>query len=253
MVAKKSEKLSWDFSAFSGKSIVSDGTYQDLFQYESPSDLAKSTRADPTNINLGVRYHNFSLRGMFDEFKTGDPVADVLFRNYFVDASYKLSLSDKLVVTPRVQYVDQTPWNLFFDDPAEDDIELKGTRLLGQVDAKWIPGRKFNLDFGALYFKDKSTDLSINEEMLTLHNFAFYSQALFKHRLANATLGFRFEKNNRYKGAFVPRLALTKKIENLHFKMLYSNSFRSPIYTPDVVSAKCIPYHDKRYHYLWVR
>ncbi len=35
-------------------------------------------------------------------------------------------------------------------------------------------------------------------------------------------------KNNKYDGAFVPRLALTKKIENFHFKMLYSKSFRSP-------------------------
>jgi outer membrane receptor for ferrienterochelin and colicin len=41
-------------------------------------------------------------------------------------------------------------------------------------------------------------------------------------------VGFRFEKNNRYAGAFVPRIALTKKIENFHFKILYSKSFRSP-------------------------
>ena len=64
--------------------------------------------------------------------------------------------------------------------------------------------------------------------MLTLSNYALYAQALFKHRLANATVGFRYEKNNRYGGAFVPRLALTKKIENFHFKVLYSQAFRAP-------------------------
>jgi outer membrane cobalamin receptor len=96
------------------------------------------------------------------------------------------------------------------------------------VDANLILSRKVNIDFGALYFHDESTDLNLDEKMLELNNYAVYAQALFKHRLANATVGFRFEKNNKYRGAFVPRLALTKKIENLHFKILYSNSFRSP-------------------------
>ncbi len=41
-------------------------------------------------------------------------------------------------------------------------------------------------------------------------------------------MGFRYEKNNRYGAAFVPRLALTKKIENFHFKLLYSQAFRAP-------------------------
>jgi outer membrane cobalamin receptor len=63
---------------------------------------------------------------------------------------------------------------------------------------------------------------------MTLSNFAFYGEGLFKHRLANATVGFRYEKNNRYGAAFVPRIAVTKKIENLHFKVLYSQAFRAP-------------------------
>jgi len=63
---------------------------------------------------------------------------------------------------------------------------------------------------------------------MTLNNYAFFAQGLFKHRLANATVGFRYEKNNRYGAAFVPRLALTKKIENFHFKILYSQAFRAP-------------------------
>jgi outer membrane cobalamin receptor len=96
------------------------------------------------------------------------------------------------------------------------------------VDADYHVSRKVHLNFGGLYFYDKSIDLEAGEDLLTLNNFAFYSQALLKHRLFNATLGFRFEKNNRYDGAFVPRFGLTKKIENFHFKVLYSKSFRAP-------------------------
>jgi outer membrane receptor for ferrienterochelin and colicin len=228
MAAKKGKDFSWDFSVFRGKGIVSDDQYQDLFGLDDEADLAKVTHADPTNINMGMRYKNFSLRGMYDRFETGDPFADVLFRSYFLNLDYKFKLSDKFTVTPKFQYIDQTPWNLFYTDPDEGDLELRGTRALGQVDANLILSRKVNIDFGALYFHDESTDLNLDEKMLELNNYAVYAQALFKHRLANATVGFRFEKNNKYRGAFVPRLALTKKIENLHFKILYSNSFRSP-------------------------
>jgi outer membrane cobalamin receptor len=66
------------------------------------------------------------------------------------------------------------------------------------------------------------------ERTLSMTNFAFYGEGLFKHRLANATVGFRYEKNSRYGAAFVPRIAVTKKIENLHFKLLYSQAFRAP-------------------------
>src|SRR4030095_9194480 len=76
---------------------------------------------------------------------------------------------------------------------------------------------------------DKLNDGLFNgNNSLSLNNVAVYAQGLFKHRLANATIGFRYEKNNRYGAAFVPRLALTKKIQNLHFKLLYSQAFRAP-------------------------
>lgn len=229
MAAQKGEKFSWDFSAFRGAGIVSDDDqYQDLYGYYDTQDLGKTTQADPTNISLGLKYNGLSFRAMYDQFETGDPTADVSFKSYFFDVDYKIKASDKLTIKPRFQYVHQKPWNLFYNDPDEGTIELEGTRALGQIDANWTINRKVNIDFGTLYFQDESTDLVLNEKMVTLNNFAVYAQALLKHRLANATVGFRFEKNNKYDGAFVPRLALTKKIENLHFKILYSKSFRSP-------------------------
>ena len=82
-------------------------------------------------------------------------------------------------------------------------------------------------------FRIEGTDLLAGDlfggnKTLTLNNFAFFAEGLFKHRLANATVGFRYEKNNRYGAAFVPRIALTKKIQNFHFKLLYSQAFRAP-------------------------
>lgn len=228
MAAGKGTNVSWDFSVFKGKGIVSDQPYQDIFQSYDPTILSNATHADPMNLNAGLRYNGLSIRTMYDKFETSDPQSNVSFANYSLDVQYKIKLSDKFQLTPRIQYLNQIPWFYDYPETPEPDFEVRALRTLGQVDGNYDISRKVTLNFGALYFTDKSIDLSVDETMLTLNNVAVYAQALLKHRLANATVGFRFEKNNRYDGAFVPRIALTKKIQNLHFKVLYSASFRSP-------------------------
>jgi len=225
--ASSGKQLSWDVSLFKGDGIVSDRQYQDIYQSD-PVNLADVTHADPLNINAGIRFKGLSFRAMLDRFATSDPESNVEFNQSYLDLQYEVKMNDNFRLTPRLQYLNQIPW--YYDYPVTDgvDFEVKAKRMLGQVDGDWNVSRKVNVNFGALYFQDKSIDVETDEEMLTLNNIAFYTQALFKHRLANATVGFRFEKNNRYDGAFVPRIGLTKKIENLHFKVLYSSSFRSP-------------------------
>jgi outer membrane cobalamin receptor len=224
MAGQKNEIWSWDLSAFKGRGNVSNDEFLDM------GSLADLTKADPMNFNAGFKYKGLSVRSMYDEFQTSDPFSDVSFKSFFVDARYEVKLSDKLTLTPQVQYMDQVPWqyDYYETEGGDPDFQYGAKRSLAQVDAAYNVSRRTSLNFGALYFQDKSRDLVADEHVLTLNNFAVYAQGLFKHRLANATLGFRFEKNNRYSGAFVPRFAITKKVENLHFKLLYSKSFRSP-------------------------
>jgi len=235
MAAQKSDVLSWDFSAFKGSGIVSDqkhhndniqGTYTN-------QNLSKVSKADPTNINVGLKYKDLSFRAMYENFETSDPLVFVSFKNLFTDLRYNWNISNKLKLTPQVKFYRQIPWSYGSKETNTPDFEAIATRLYSQLDAQYSLSRKTNVNFGGIYFGDHGdyrTVLSTfsGERSLTLSNFAFYAQALFKHRLANTTLGFRYEKNNRYGGAFVPRLALTKKIENFHFKVLYSQAFRAP-------------------------
>jgi outer membrane cobalamin receptor len=224
MAGQKSENWAWDLSAFKGAGNVTNVQSPDV------GSLADVTKADPMNFNAGLKYKGFSIRSMYDEFETSDPYSEVSFKSFFVDARYEIKLSEKFTITPQLQHLNQIPWqyDYFETEGGDPDFKYGAKRNLAQVDAAYNVSRRTSLNFGALYFQDKSTDLVADEHVLTLNNFAVYAQGLFKHRLANATLGFRFEKNNRYSGAFVPRFAITKKVENLHFKLLYSKSFRSP-------------------------
>ena len=233
MAAKKGEEFSWDFSAFKGNGIVSDRTYQDLYQSNDVQDLSKTTRADPTNINLGFKYKGISVRTMYDQFETSDPVTFVSNKNFYADIRYNWKVNEKLLLVPQVKYYNQIPWTYGAVESGEKDFNVRATRTLTQLDGMYDISRKVQLTLGAVYFRDEGIDLLSGDlfdgnDKLTLNNFAFFAQGLFKHRLANATVGFRYEKNNRYGAAFVPRIALTKKIENLHFKVLYSQAFRAP-------------------------
>lgn len=232
MAAKRNQHFSWDASVFRGKGIVSDRSYTELGGTDV-YDLGSVTAADPMNINAGLKIKNFSLRAMYDEYETNDPIMFVAFKNFFADMRYTAKVSDKLTITPQVKYYNQLPWSYGSVETDEYDFHARATRLLSQTDVSYNPSRKVNINAGALYFIDRGDFINVLETFsgetdLKLNNYAFYTQALFKHRLFNATAGFRFEKNNRYDGAFVPRLALTKKIENFHFKILYSKSFRAP-------------------------
>jgi outer membrane cobalamin receptor len=234
MLAKRSAGFGWDLSFFKGKGIVSDAAaYQDLYQEDDPQDLSKTTSADPMNINLGLRYKGFSLRTMYDAFETSDPFLFISYKNFYTDLRYSWKVSPKITVTPQVKYYNQVPWTWGSSADDEKYFNVRATRLLSQLEAVYDISRKINVNFGTVYFTDEGTDLLTGdsfggEKNFRLNNFAFFAQGQLKHRLVNATLGFRYEKNNRYGAAFVPRMALTKKIENFHFKMLYSQAFRAP-------------------------
>ncbi len=233
MAAMKGDDFSWDLSAFKGNGIVSDRQYQDLFENGDVQDLSKVTRADPTNLNLGLKYRGLSFRGMYDQFETSDPVTFVSNRNFYADLHYDWRISKKLLIVPQVKYYNQVPWTYGSRDNYEKQFNVRATRMLSQIEAMYDISRKASITVGGVYFNDKGSDLLGDDifggkKTLALNNFALFAQGLFKHRLANATIGFRYEKNNRYGAAFVPRIAITKKIENLHFKVLYSQAFRAP-------------------------
>jgi outer membrane receptor for ferrienterochelin and colicin len=234
MVAKKTDAFSWDASFFKGKGIVSDeSSYLDPIQGTDAEDLSKKTHADPMNINLGLRYKGLSLRTMYDVFESSDPFLFISYKNFYADLKYQVKASEKLSIIPQVKYYKQIPWTWGDQETGEKFFNVEAMRMLSQVEAVYDLTRKVNINAGFVYFQDKGTDLLTGDtfngsKTLSMSNYAFFVQSLLKHRLANATVGFRYEKNNRFGAAFVPRIALTKKIENLHFKILYSQAFRAP-------------------------
>jgi outer membrane cobalamin receptor len=232
-VAKKSERTDFDMSLFKGRGVVSDRKYNELYGDTTDVDLLKSSHADPVNVNIGLRAGSFRIRGMFDQYSTNDPYTKISFKQYSLDTRYDIKVNEKITLTPQLKYFNQLPWQYQSTEDNEVTFKVKTERYLGMLSMNYDISRKLNLNAGVVYFSDKATDLLngdylMNKNTITFNNFAFFAQSLIRHRLANATLGLRYERNSQYGDAFVPRFALTKKIENFHFKALYSQSFRAP-------------------------
>jgi outer membrane cobalamin receptor len=226
MLAKRSEKFAVDASIFKGKGIVSDQTFDGY-------DLADVSQSDPMNLNFGLRVGGLSFRTMYDQFETSDPYQFIKFDNFYSDLRYTWKATPKLSIVPQLKYYNQIPWHWGSVETGLPDFKSRATRKHLQLDGIYDISRKVNVNLGVLYYVDQATDLLdlamyAGTNKFKLNNFAMFAQGLIKHRLFNATLGFRYEKSNRYDAAFVPRLALTKKIENFHFKILYSQAFRAP-------------------------
>lgn len=232
-VAQKSENVDWDMAVYSGDAIISDGLYTELYGDTTDVDLGQHSYARPLNLNAGLRIKNFKIRGMYDQYETNEPFTEISFRNLFVDARYDFKPTEKVTITPRIRYMNQVPWQYQSTVDAEDVFKARAQRYQASVIVNYDVTRKININTGMIYFQDKATDeLKMDYfqggNKLSFENYALFIQSLFKHRLANATAGLRYEKNSAYGDAFVPRLALTKKIENFHFKILYSQAFRAP-------------------------
>ncbi len=95
--------------------------------------------------------------------------------------------------------------------------------------------KKININLGGEIFDDYAVNKLNDGDLfpngtykINYTNYAAFVQALFKHRIANVTRGARYDRNNAFGHAFVPRLGITKKINHFNFKVLYSSSFRAP-------------------------
>jgi outer membrane receptor for ferrienterochelin and colicin len=239
---KLNSGLDVSLNAFMGEGNRSASTFID--SYEDEYDMSKESRLDPQNLNLGIKYKGFSFRGIYDNYRctTRDGYGTNTiygyqndFRSLNGEMKYVFQVNDRLTITPKLNFLQQLPWLYSGESTDEYDAYIRqATRSKANINAMYKINRKLTWTLGVEGFRDVATDLledsyfENDEKTISYSNYAIYTEGLFKHRLANITLGARYDKHNLYGSAFNPRVALTKKIKRTHFKLLYSHGFRAP-------------------------
>ena len=229
-----------DVSFFRGQHIAADQTFYDYYADTTgipvPLDAVRHSATDATNLNAGLRYGNTQVRAIYDRFHVEHPWYLTDYSHLFLSAKHDLRLGRRLTITPLLSYTNQTPWET--TDAADSEsgsfFRINARRAKASVTTLYDISRKVNLTFGTEYFRDYAQNqrgkdyFGEGQNQVQYHTASVFAQGLLKHRVANLTLGFRYDNHSAFGSAFVPRFALTKRIDNFHFKALYSHSYRAP-------------------------
>lgn len=223
-----------DIAFHKGSHTLSDQDYQDLYYELDPVNLRNHSATNTTNINAGLKIKDFQVRAFYDVYDFGYPAYSTESSNFSLDFKYDIKINDKLKLIPRVTYTQQEPWVGSNLESGEIEYKVFARRSKFNLTGVYDVTRKLNLIAGVEGFQDyaKSSldddNFGVGVDYVNYNNLAAFAQGLLIHPLVNITFGFRYDYHNIVGGAFVPRFGLTKRIENFHFKALYSHSYRAP-------------------------
>jgi outer membrane receptor for ferrienterochelin and colicins len=249
-VGKKIKDVDISLSGLIGESNRSDqnsflsfGQSQNLPKPGFYSSLADNSKANPTNLTLKAHIKDFSIKAIYDDYQTnlltlGTP-QQKRFLTYtlptlLTEMKYVFHVGQKFQLTPRVSYINQTQRINGLPDSINFS-QNQGTRWRTSLVGNYDPSRKLNIVAGSEFFHDNGTNaagsvntLNGNVGSISYDNIAFFGQLTAKTRIVNIVIGGRYDNNSTYGEALVPRFGLTKKVNRVHFKLLYSGSFRAP-------------------------
>ncbi|UII32339.1 TonB-dependent receptor plug domain-containing protein [Fulvivirga ulvae] len=249
MVGRSAGDVAFDAKLTVGQGNRSDRTYTDF--YGDSYDMKDNSELKNLHINSGLSYKGLGIRLIYEDyqiqqrdlFDAAMPVpVDMHFKGVYAEVKYDYKVSDKVKLTPKVQYKNQQPWltnsavarQLDENDYAGVFADKTVEQTLGDLvlNVNFTP--KINVIAGMQYYVDKGESVPGYEYEITnstdveFYNFSAYGQGLFKLGFANVTVGARYNNHEQFGDSFVPRIGVTKVIDRFHGKLLLSQAFRAP-------------------------
>lgn len=240
-IGQKDGDLQYSVSGLIGQGNRSDQVFHDF--NDSSYSMPGNASLNPAFLNAGLSYKGLSIRGIGDFYNTTvqDGYDQVKTSNYkesynafYTEVKYVFDVTDKLTITPRINFKKQTPWKTAAVDSVTPAYNKTAKRTTTNLTASYNATRNINFVFGGERYTDVAVDkaegsyFTTGNKTVEYFNYAFFTQGLVKTRLVNVIIGARYDKHSAYGDAFVPRVGLTKKYKKFHFKSLYSNAFRAP-------------------------
>ncbi len=229
-------------SVFKGSALRSNQNFTDGLG--NTVDMSQNSLIQTFTAHAGINYKRLEIRGLFDEYRnnTGSNFAYVTpvqfaraFRTAILDVKYQGKINEKLTIVPQISYTHSRPWYYQNQDSIYSNYNNNEfvNRLRINTVANYQPTNSLNVTLGGEYYQDHAENEAdgfyTGENFIDFTNIALFTQLLLKTKYVNITAGARYDDHSFYPSTFVPRFGLTKAWEKLHFKLLYSNSFRAPV------------------------
>jgi len=231
----------------------SDRRYTDLAG--DSYDMNRDSSLESKNLNLFLERKGLALRFILDDFalRERDQYTTLLstgatrvrFPVYSFEAKYAFHAAEHLRVEPRFAYQYSRPWKEL-DDHFPYDKTVK--QYTGGLTAFYEPTDAACLLGGAELTHDRvdvgpatgaAASYPGTRTKAQYDNLAFFAQAALDMDIFNLVAGGRLDRNSHSGSSFVPRLAVTKLVNDFNFKAIYSGAFRAPSIenirlTPDI-------------------
>jgi outer membrane cobalamin receptor len=241
--ARKFDQGAFSIMGFIGQNQLSNQYYYSV--YNTKTNLKNNASANPSNLNLSFAYKQLSAKLILDNINMKSRISyDTIesrqlpfnFNSLNAELNYKYKFGSKLNVTPKIQYIRQLPWN----NPnafTAGNLNIRAEKILANLEADYAISRRMNVLAGIENFMQSAYNLEVTKPRLFnsnqsdfIENYttSAYVQGTFKSDIVNVTVGGRYLYNTMFGDAFSPRLAITKAFEDLHFKLLYSEAFKTP-------------------------
>lgn len=238
-------------SAKASQGNRSDRTYMNPSTGES-IPLANVNKMEGLLLNVGFQYGNdLIMRFIYDDYVnwTADvgqlthlPPSIFSFKSHQFDAKYKHDFTKDLKLSFNFNYSQQTPWEYdeFIGNSYVGFNYMTSTRYKGSVRADYAVNNSIHITNGFEFSheefeetKQKYSYYGSTPDVLPIYeNITPYIEGLLKTDWGNLTLGLRYDKHNKFESNLAPRAAFTGNLGDFHYKLLYSDSFRTPtIYT----------------------
>lgn len=250
--------LKINLSGYTTNGALSDGFVKAYFPSTPGQYLNVPLEMHNTFLNLKSEYKNFGINLSFDRYKlnSGIPVS---FTTFNLTTTYENQLFDDLGLKAKLSLTDQSPWDLKAKSPILLPTGLIDTsyantksffRVVPSIQLNWQITKNVNQLIGFEYRGIKVVSKPIQgylelpmifKEVDKVSGISAYTQFLLQFEPGNITIGGRYEYTDVFGSAFVPRLAFTKIVDNFHFKVMYSQSYRTPAgryYSPDLEPEK---------------
>lgn len=240
------------------------GSYTDYSGGTYPVD--KNGQADPAQVNVALSWKGISARFLYDHYAVGaqDGFGTVTSQSEYMrfqtlagDLRYEWKVSSNVTVKPRVTYRYQVPWQSL-EKTSELFYDKRAMRLVGGVLVDWLILDKLDLNAGVEGTWDHAAlnDLELigaqtdfrGAPTVNYGQGALYAQLLWDNPVVNVAAGARAEYHNQFGFNFAPRLGLTKRVDAVHMKLLYSGAFRSPGIENINLSSVDTPIRSERTH-----
>ena len=244
------DDLEISFSGKANESQRSDRIYTDA--HGASFDMANNSQFDSLYGNLNFKYKEFNLRFLSDEYnvESRDGYADSMSdKNSYLSSSFKTQATKldfehlfnaNFKINSNVDFSRQTPWagKINFDDnrPSKTFPKTVVNHYKFNGKATWMVdsgsyvtlGNSYQIDDYAMPASSYGITPNNPEQNLLFTDYTAYVESVYKTNWADILVGGRFDVYNKFGTNFAPRAALTKQLDEFHYKLLYTHAFHVP-------------------------